>query len=584
MKIIKCSKKSGVASIVAYLLLLTGCNMGASTQSGSVDSSNKANVKSNTQSQNRSLPTADIFSESYNILPKDANYKLKNVTTCTSSNSYCVTSTDRLGATYALGMDQKNHWILPHVGNRVTVKFNDPSAAANFRISDIHVDLKGDADVVGKLSYVDFSNCESLINKGVSAGDSCDIDYLYQGELFNSTVAQQLHILFTNSNYETLDIPITIANMYFTNQNTDILQTLQDDIVFNAPILSPTDNLIELSTDINPVFMLQNIGTETLAGDGVNPTIKPFITSAFQSLFGVVSYNELNYSDIGVGDLPVNEVTKLPFQFLPPKDQDNDYISTHGVLIYQYKVNSAGHLVNANLVKQFIYSSGFMSTTDDVKLNSAGGNFSLEKLNVNLAANENLEQNLISYNPKLSNFKLSLEYDPTISLFDSVVSDMSVLSIGDYPSGLSSEQVLANYSLDYDPSCFESNSYNITESSAEDAPTLCKVNVKYNGNPYYDIGYKKPVSGIIIATYKSPIGGGYGFKQVLGKIDFSLDETPDGSYMDSCQDIKMNNGILSGQCKNYAGSYIPTSLNYLSCLKSNKLNITNTDGILSCSN
>ena len=494
---------------------------------------------------------------------------------CSASTSYCVSFPyDSVYAYYGPSITPGlNAWSQQNFPARITISFKkDSEDLRSLKLSDVGIQTLINKTVVGDISLVNWSKCETLLqNKNIKlTGQSCAVDMIYTGREMRANMSEKINFKFATDSGDNVDYQFNAENKLASGNIFPILNSTNTGFVFNPPILDLKDNSLNISTFLPSQIQLKNVGTKDLKGESDTPTISMAVGNNYTNLFGkIYAYNRY-YSSINTGDLAIKNIAYLPIYYEMAFDANGYLLSPYGVFVDTYN----NGLQKVNYANQIIVSNGVIAPVIRT-LNLNGGIIDLNK--VNLIMESGYSGSIETQ--KLSGFKLYAEYNPELNITRASIDTNNYFSysVGEYKFGVGAAEIAKNVSLSFDPKCFESGFDSYEPTSRE-----CKVKVGYNGNLYNDIGYKKPLSLVLVAEYKSDMNG-YVFKQILGTLTLTAAAVPDGEYKDSCTDYNMDASMyLSAKCKNGVGQYIDTSINYGVCLKDSKFRIENIKGFLSC--
>lgn len=568
--------------IISILVVITACTGNNNSQNDAgvikqsdIEQNSTTSVSDNSFKNDDSVESVDIYALNYDLRESTPNLSSSTLI-CSKNNTYCATFPySSIGGAYAAGYTPGvNSWVTDEVAAEITINFNQ-NVDNGFKVADAGIILSANSDPVGELISFDSSDCDNLVLNGYTQGKSCKIAFIYKA-LQTNNLLQTIHIKLTTNNNDTLDFPITVQNYYMTNQNLPIINDANiSNLFFQAPQI--INNSIFFNNNIDNQFELKNVGTKDLIGTGNHtPTINVKLSNKHGENFQSMFYLNNLATNIGDGGLLADKSTFFPFSYTFYKDSNNAITSPFGRFVYSY---SNGMQV-VNYIKSFILSNGIIQPIN-INANYNGSAFYLVRQNLDLGLDED---DLLSYAPNLNNFKLSVVYNSQIAVDTSKIRLPYVeYSIGTYNNGLTPENIANKISFDFDANCIQ-NGFDVNQDNDNLLGRTCKVSLKYNGDPYADMGYKKPFSGLLIATYDSPIGN-YPIKQIIGKITMDISAIPSGEYLANCKDVYMDSNIvLHGSCLNQTNNYVATQLNYLDCTRNGKTQISNINGELQCSN
>lgn len=391
------------------------------------------------------------------------NHTIVNYTTkCTKNNEVCATFPSDMGASYAMG-GLKNYFANRTFPVSIDLVFNvdDMKYGKDFELIKIYA--AGEAstsNIVGRLTQIYTGGCDNM----PASTQKCSITGIYTGTETNGNV-NYMHFMFKNKiNDEILDLPIRVQNDYYTNQNVPIINLFNTKYdINNEPwFIGDKDNNIKIS--------LINNGDGILHKKDSTPLIAINMATTHQETVKKLDNYNILCSD---GD-----------QMLYP--QHICSFNTKALEIDNSKTNLGGMIFTYNngLSGKVIYGAWFI----------LGGGYLKNLIAYTTASKQNtVEISKLIQPSKLQNIKFYFVNYPHIYLGSNIEYDkqynayVASYAFGEY-DGVSIDNMLSGIKLDYQKTCFDSESSTCTLFATLDPNLIDKIK-------------DKPLFGLLIAEY-----------------------------------------------------------------------------------
>lgn len=413
---------------------------------------------------------------------------------------------------------------------------------SSFHLARIYNELNN-TEVVGHIEQVDTSQCDALIASGQAVkGSSCTINFAYLGDALNKA-SNVIHFIFSENNQQQLDFPVKAYNDITTYQVRPILQPFSSPTYINYLFNSTSENLnhTDLNYSINYGITVTNVGDEALqAPDSTAPDIlltlgsKMGVNTTTNALYANNQYYTNCYN---LPAQPGQVCTAAFYDKLLLASTDIN--STIGRFNFYY-FPSANYI---ELTQPFAIGVGDIANRD-YQLNVAASskialNFDLEKINY---GNESAP---LIYGISLSNFKLSVKYQPNFFIATSHNKQTLEYGYGDY-ANLPAAAMPNKIQFHFDD-CFSAAFNRDGINQIGDSTQKCHVGVTLDDDLRHLITtLKKPLGVQIYADYDTPINSKH-ISQLVGNLILQADEfTPAGDYQTVFHDISFDGELLSG--------------------------------------
>lgn len=462
---------------------------------------------------------------------------------CSGDNAVCAKITACPTAGYAPGGDMSgaNYWVQKEfaaTSGIFKLTFNS-NVAADFHLSGIYNDLDGNT-AVGKIEQIDTSECDSLIAGGKTAGQSCNIDFVYAG-LSTNQKTNNIHLLFTSQikPQQNLDVNILVNNQMMTLQNTPIMNTIDDSSDYSLNINSIDDNGTNLYYPNQYTEVLVNNGAATMTQQSGQANILVSIGSKFKTTTSLTIPNAAAITSCDYASVVTGGVCLFTFNNI------QDFVSTqYARMLYSY-MSSSGNKTQYSM--PVIIGSGDIISRD-YSFTPESPVLELNKLNYH--------SDYINYSLPLNNFTLSAELDTSLNIPSKESDGHLFYAVGDYNKTRFSQYV-KTIKFEYDPGCFDDTNLSIDQNNS-DPYSVCKIRVVLPTTPALSNQF---MAFQLYATYDSPSGDKV--RQFIGNVSIGTQSYPNGNYLTVFNKISFKNGILQATDKNTAGAK-PSQLAYAS--------------------
>lgn len=498
------------------------------------------------------------------------------------SDKVCIKLDSIPYASYSQGRDGKSYWVEPNYRGKFEVTFKKQVNANQFRLKSLYNILKADNRVVGKITQIDTSQCDSLL-KGNNEGKTCAINFMYHGEEMRSQISNRLEFTFAADTQEIV-VPIDVKNEEMIRTIAPILNLppSQSPVAFAA--VKPEATLsnsgdeetdISFNNEINDQFLLTNLGNREIDASG-NSRL-PSINMGLEEITGnAASEVKLRNTDDLVTSCGENRVpsggTCLYTFRVDQKSDDKPVQSSFYNLAFSYK--TASYVIN--YITPLIVSAGdFIPQNYDLETKNGSTEFQAEMYHIS-------KNGFLRYDMALSDLKFQLKYNPAFGIGSAIDENAHKLiyAYGDNVPFKAGQDISQYYNFNFDSDCF--SSMDPFELNLKSSKHQCKVGVSLKG-----IETSVPLSLQLFATYDSATASRK-VVQYIGNASFhkseQVDGQPDGNYRKECSSINWdgNNQTLSAYCKSDTGGFRNTNLDYKVCTLKSSVGVEH--GVLVCDN
>ncbi len=534
--------------ISSLSVLVSGCDV-----NNFVGQSTNGNTTKSTIKKAGIAESQDLFSLDYDILHIN-----KPISAC-NTNQFCINLGKVPYATFAAGIDGNNKWLIKNYLTSFEIKFN-AAMPKDFHLANISSNFQwqnGHPEIMGEITQVDTSDCDTLANNGITQGSRCRVKFTYNGNTMDSTKGDTFHFIFKwgqdqNSSY---DFAFTTTNQ--KDNNSLAILNLKDDTDFPVINIFPQETNSGNGIDYNigySYLALTNNGNQPIKGNGSDYPVQVTTGDSYSNTFNLYNLNGLGTS-CGNNDILPNALCKFEFKLNPNDPGYNQITPWFGRVLFQYQDPSLVEYVSPLSVSiGNIQNKNYL-----IDNNSPNPSITVTRIDP--------QGSLLGYYIPLSNVKFFLRYNPNQYIGNSVNSDSGKIqySVGDIADNqLTKIGELVNsiqltpenvdcFNEDFDPAgddVFADDNTDHTEHN-------CKVKLGF----LQAIPNDKPLTYQLYASYDTPIGGRK-IEQFIGNLtlaghDYSM---PGGQYQSLFHDIQYKNGVLTGVMNN--ASPLMSSLDY----------------------
>ncbi len=513
----------GIASLSS---IMAGCI-------GNEDSKNTA--QNSYKAVKGSIPTTQIQqADMTNMTNDNTCFNTANsLTLCSSDNAVCASLTVCPTALYSSSTDASGtaYWVQKEfaASNGIFKLTFNHNVAPDFHLANIFNELQGNG-VAGKIEQIDTSSCNSLIATGNTAGQSCNIDFMYSGVGKNS-LSNNIHLVFSSStnSQNNLDFSIKVRNNLSTSQNDPILNTTDSDLDYSIYINSITDDgsILYYPNQFNQLLL--NNGLGVLSPQEGTPNITVNTGSKFLTATNLTLPNALAITTCDNTPVPTGGTCQFTFNniggFNTPT-LDTQYAR----FLYSY----FGKLNHIQYTHNVVTGAGDIETQNySASVESFIGTINLVK--------KNYGNNYIDYNLPLKNFKLKAVIDPQFDLITSADPSNNLLNYayGDY-NGVSQQNFLKSIQFQYNQDCF-GDGFDVNAESQSYDHSTCQVSIVL---PNHIVTYNKLIAFQLYASYDSPTG--QSINQMIGTVTLTQAASviPNGDYTKYFHDIKLQPNLM----------------------------------------